>query len=64
MSHLFCFLFFFFFSWPYHTADGILIPQPGIETAPRTLEVQSLNPWTTREVLILFLDLNTNMFTS
>ena len=55
---------FFFFFWPYHTAGGILVPQPGIQTAPPALEVQSLNPWTTREVFILLLDLNTNMFPS
>ena len=53
-----------FFLWPYHRAGRILVPQPGIETAPPALEVQSLNPWTTREVLILFLDLNANMFPS
>ena len=58
VSRAFCFF------WPYHTAGGILVPQPGIKTAPPALEVQSLNHWTIREVLILRLDLNTNMFTS
>ena len=38
---------------------GISIPQPGIEPTPRALEAQSLNHWTTREVLYrLFLRLS------
>ena len=35
---------------------GILVPQPGIEPAPPTLEVQSLNCWTPREVPQDFFD--------
>ena len=31
----------------------ILVPQPGIESSPSDLEAQSLNHWTTREVLNL-----------
>ena len=30
---------------------GIVVPQQQIETAPPALEAQSLNHWTTREVL-------------
>ena len=29
---------------------GNLVPQPGIRPAPPTLEVQSLNHWTAREI--------------
>ena len=29
---------------------GILLPQPGIKPTPPTLEAQSLNHWTVREV--------------
>ena len=32
-------------------ACGILVPQPGIESMPPAVEAQSLNHWTTREVL-------------
>ena len=31
---------------------GILLPQPGIEPPPPTLEAQSLNHWTAREVRV------------
>ena len=41
------------FFWPYHTAHGISVPQPGIKPTPPAVEVQSLNHWTTREFLIL-----------
>ena len=43
--------------WPYCVACGILpgIPWPGIEPAPPTVEAQSLNHWTTREVPVAFL---------
>ena len=32
-------------------ARGILVPQQQIEPAPPALQAQSLNHWTTREVL-------------
>ena len=38
------------FLWPHHTAYGILVPWPGFEPVPPTVEAQSLNHWTTREV--------------
>ena len=34
-------------------ACGILVPQPGTEPISSTVEVQSLNHWTAREVLFL-----------
>ena len=55
MYVLFEFLLHFGFSflfWPYHTACGILVPQPGIEPAPPAVEAQSPNHWTAREVPI------------
>ena len=30
-------------------AFGILVPQPGMESVPPTVEAQSLNHWTARE---------------
>ena len=36
--------------WPWHTARGILVSQPGIKPTPLAVEGQNLNPWTTREV--------------
>ena len=44
-----CFGFFFF--WLCRTAYGILVPWPGIKPTPPAVEAQSLNHWTTREVL-------------
>ena len=38
----------FFFFFPKAVACEILVPRPGIEPTPLTLEVQSLNPWTPR----------------
>ena len=38
--------------WPCPVACGILVPLPRIEPMPPALEAQSLNHWTTREVLI------------
>ena len=38
--------FFFFFS---HKACRILVPQPGVETRPLAMRVQSPNHWTTRK---------------
>ena len=40
----------FFFFWPYHTACGILVPQPEIEPVPLVVEAMSLNNRTAREV--------------
>ena len=37
--------------WLRCTAYRILVPQPGVETSPPTLAVQSLNHWIDREVL-------------
>ena len=42
----------FFFFWPCNMACGILVPLPGIKPATFALEVQSLNHWTAREVLM------------
>ena len=51
---LFIYLFIFFFvATPHGTCD--LSSQPGIEPVPTTLESQSLNHWTAREVLYSFL---------
>ena len=41
---------FFFFLLLYHTACGILVPQPGIKPVPRAVEARSLNHWTAGEV--------------
>ena len=40
-----------FVFWSCRAACGILVPRPGIEPAPPALEAQSLNHWTTKEVL-------------
>ena len=49
LAHSRCisFLFFLFFG---HVACRILMPQPGIEPAFSALQLQSVNPWTIREV--------------
>ena len=41
---------FFFFFWLHYAACRIVGPPPGIELVPPTVEVQSPNPWTTREL--------------
>ena len=42
--------------WPRHAACRILVPQPGIESRPLAVRVQSPNCWTIRELpLLLFL---------
>ena len=43
-----------YFFWPCHAACGILVPRPGIEPAPPSLEAQSLNHWTAREVPVWY----------
>ena len=40
----------FVYSWPHHTACGVLVPWPGIESVLPTVEVWSLNHRTHREV--------------
>ena len=41
-----------FLFWPCHEACGILVPRPGIEPLSPALEVQTVNHWTIREVLV------------
>ena len=36
----------FLFSWPYHVACGILVPQPGFKALPPALRLWSTNHWT------------------
>ena len=48
------FLFSFFCHATQHA--GILVPRPGIESAPPAVEALSLNHWTTREVPIFLSD--------
>ena len=47
-----CFLLLLF--WLCHVTCGILVPQPGTEPAPLTLEAQRVNHWTAREVLEIY----------
>ena len=47
------FFFLSYFFWPHHRACGILVPQQGIEPMPPAFEGQSVNQWTTREVLVI-----------
>ena len=47
----FCFLFVCFYFWLHHAACRILVPQAGTEPMSPAVETQSLNHWTTREVL-------------
>ena len=45
-------LFIFILGRAHGAAYGILVPQPGIElTEPPALQAQSLNHWTSKEVL-------------
>ena len=46
--------FFLFFFWPCHTACETLVSTPGIKLWPSTVEVQSPNHWTTRNVFSCF----------
>ena len=41
---------FFFFCWQCPAACGILVPSPGIKPVPSTMEVQTLNHWTTGDI--------------
>ena len=49
---VFDFDFFFFFD---STVCAILVLQPGIELVPPTVEAQSLNYWTAREVPLFYI---------
>ena len=51
LSHNSTFLFFFF--WSCRASCRILVPRPGIEPVPPTVEARSLNHWAAREFLIL-----------
>ena len=42
--------FYFIYFWPCVMANGILVPQPGIEPVPPAVKELSLNHWTTREL--------------
>ena len=42
------------FFWPHCAVCSILVPQPVFEPVPPTVEGQSLNHWTTREVSLCF----------
>ena len=46
------------FFWLHRVPCRILVPQPGIEPAFSAVEAQSLNHWTTREVLVHFVGEN------
>ena len=39
----------------HHPACRILVPQPGIQSMPPAVAGQSLNHWTTTEVLLVYL---------
>ena len=47
--------------WMHPTACRILVPPPGIKPTPPALEVQSLNHWTTRQVTLLNVRLDTHV---
>ena len=42
-----------FFFWPHPVACGVLVPRPGMEPGPPSVEAQSPNHWTAREVLTM-----------
>ena len=45
------YFFFFFFVWLHGEAYRILVPRPGIKPTAPAVEAQSLNHWTTKEVI-------------
>ena len=53
IRYIYIYIFFFFPSlfWPCCVAHRILVPKSGIKPVFPTVEAQSLNHWTTREVL-------------
>ena len=54
IKKFFSILFNFLSFWPCQETYVILLPIPGIDPSPSVLQVQSLNPWTTREVPRIF----------
>ena len=55
LRHCLFLFFLFFFFWPHHhVACRILVPLPGIEPMPLTVEACSPNHWTAREVPLFF----------
>ena len=44
----------YIYFWLHCVACGILVPWSGIETVPSLVEVEALNPWTTREISDVF----------
>lgn len=54
LSYFLLFLLFYLlfkYFWPFHVAYGVLAPRPGVKPLPPTLEVWSLNRWTTSDFL-------------
>ena len=51
-----------FLFWPHPTACGILVPQPGTEPTPTSLDGWSLNHWTIREVPHILIYVNGTLF--
>ena len=45
-----CFFIYFFLFWPHPMACRILVPQPGIEPTPPSVEACNLNHWATQEI--------------
>ena len=45
---------FFFSGCNLWHGEAVLVPQPGMEPTPPALAAQSINPWTTREVLVFY----------
>ena len=52
---IYLFILFYFLFWLCRVACGILAPRPGIKPEPPAWEVWSLNHWTAREVLNVFI---------
>ena len=52
--HFVVMLYYYYF-WPCLMACGILVPWPGTESPPTTVEAQSPNHWITREFLVVML---------
>ena len=46
----------------HHLACRILAPQPGVQSMPPAVAVQSLNPWTTIEVLMVYFLIKKHLF--